>query len=169
MLSRGFALVRDGAGLPLRTAAAVSPGMPLDIEFADGRVGATAQGVSRHRRAAVRACARAPAPEPRKAGSGGAGKARAACSDARERPRDAARAAAAKSDLFGHPRGLTVLFATEMWERFSYYGMRALLVLYMVKYLFLPGRGRTGRRLRRRSRARSSRCSGRSIRSRSPR
>jgi len=42
--------------------------------------------------------------------------------------------------LFGHPRGLTFLFATEMWERFSYYGMRALLVLYMVKYLFLPER-----------------------------
>src|SRR5213595_1052647 len=41
-------------------------------------------------------------------------------------------------DLFGHPRGLTFLFATEMWERFSYYGMRALLVLYMVKYLLLP-------------------------------
>src|ERR1700730_14587626 len=50
------------------------------------------------------------------------------------------RAAAASSDLFGHPRGLTYLFATEMWERFSYYGMRALLTLYMVKYLFLPGR-----------------------------
>lgn len=42
-------------------------------------------------------------------------------------------------DVFGHPRGLTVLFGTEMWERFSYYGMRALLVLYMVKYLLLPG------------------------------
>ena len=42
-------------------------------------------------------------------------------------------------DLFGHPRGLTFLFATEMWERFSYYGMRTLLVLYMVKYLLLPG------------------------------
>ncbi|MBN8937450.1 MAG: peptide MFS transporter [Rhizobiales bacterium] len=41
-------------------------------------------------------------------------------------------------DLFGHPRGLTYLFATEMWERFSYYGMRALLVLYMVKYLLQP-------------------------------
>lgn len=41
--------------------------------------------------------------------------------------------------LFGHPRGLSVLFTTEMWERFSYYGMRALLVLYMVKYLLLPG------------------------------
>ena len=41
--------------------------------------------------------------------------------------------------LFGHPRGLAFLFATEMWERFSYYGMRALLVLYLVKYLLLPG------------------------------
>jgi proton-dependent oligopeptide transporter, POT family len=42
------------------------------------------------------------------------------------------------SDFLGHPRGLSFLFATEMWERFSYYGMRALLVLYMVKYLFQP-------------------------------
>ena len=42
-------------------------------------------------------------------------------------------------DLFGHPRGLTFLFGTEMWERFSYYGMRALLVLYLTKYLLLPG------------------------------
>ena len=33
---------------------------------------------------------------------------------------------------FGHPRGLSTLFFTEMWERFSYYGMRALLVLFMV-------------------------------------
>jgi POT family proton-dependent oligopeptide transporter len=42
-------------------------------------------------------------------------------------------------DLFGHPRGLSFLFATEMWERFSYYGMRSLLVLYMVKQLLHPG------------------------------
>ena len=42
-------------------------------------------------------------------------------------------------DLFGHPRGLTILFGTEMWERFSYYGMRALLVYYLAKYLLLPG------------------------------
>jgi len=42
------------------------------------------------------------------------------------------------TDLFGHPRGLTFLFSTEMWERFSYYGMRSLLVLYMTKYLLLP-------------------------------
>jgi len=45
--------------------------------------------------------------------------------------------------FLGHPRGLSFLFATEMWERFSYYGMRALLVLYMVKYLFLPERAET--------------------------
>ena len=38
---------------------------------------------------------------------------------------------AARSGLRGHPRGLWTLFFTEMWERFSYYGMRALLVLYM--------------------------------------
>ncbi len=51
---------------------------------------------------------------------------------------DSARAAG--GDLFGHPRGLSYLFATEMWERFSYYGMRALLVLYMVKHLLQPER-----------------------------
>jgi POT family proton-dependent oligopeptide transporter len=42
------------------------------------------------------------------------------------------------TELFGHPKGLTFLFTTEMWERFSYYGMRSLLVLYMTKYLLLP-------------------------------
>ncbi len=35
----------------------------------------------------------------------------------------------------GHPKGLYLLFSVEMWERFSYYGMRALLVLYMVQHL----------------------------------
>ncbi|MDZ7719150.1 MAG: peptide MFS transporter [Balneolaceae bacterium] len=38
---------------------------------------------------------------------------------------------ASQNDFFGHPRGLSTLFFTELWERFSYYGMRALLVLYM--------------------------------------
>jgi POT family proton-dependent oligopeptide transporter len=38
-------------------------------------------------------------------------------------------------DLLGHPRGLFMLFFAELWERFSFYGMRALLVLYMVKSL----------------------------------
>ena len=43
--------------------------------------------------------------------------------------------AANKSDeVVGHPRGLFVLFYAEMWERFSYYGMRALLVLYLTKH-----------------------------------
>jgi hypothetical protein len=37
--------------------------------------------------------------------------------------------------FLGHPAGLYFLFFTEMWERFSYYGMRALLVLYMVDHL----------------------------------
>ncbi len=44
---------------------------------------------------------------------------------------------ASSAELFGHPRGLTFLFSTEMWERFSFYGMRSLLVLYMTKYLLL--------------------------------
>jgi exodeoxyribonuclease VII large subunit len=44
VLERGFALVRDGEGRPLRSAAAVGVGMRLDIEFADGRVGANADG-----------------------------------------------------------------------------------------------------------------------------
>jgi len=39
--------------------------------------------------------------------------------------------------FFGHPRGLATLFMTEMWERFSYYGMRSLLALYMLNYLFV--------------------------------
>jgi proton-dependent oligopeptide transporter, POT family len=39
--------------------------------------------------------------------------------------------------FLGHPVGLFVLFATEMWERFSYYGMRGLMKLYMVNYLFI--------------------------------
>lgn len=43
--------------------------------------------------------------------------------------------------LGGHPRGLTTLFFTEMWERFSYYGMRALLILFMVKTTAEGGMG----------------------------
>lgn len=41
--------------------------------------------------------------------------------------------------FLGHPKGLGYLAFTEAWERFSYYGMQTLLVLYMVKYLLLPG------------------------------
>lgn len=43
-------------------------------------------------------------------------------------------------ELLGHPRGLFVLFFTEMWERFSYYGMRALLMLYLTKHLLFGDR-----------------------------
>ena len=42
---------------------------------------------------------------------------------------------------FGHPRGLSTLFFTEMWERFSYYGMRALLVLFMTNAVTTGGMG----------------------------
>jgi POT family proton-dependent oligopeptide transporter len=44
------------------------------------------------------------------------------------------------SDFLGHPRGLYVLFFTEMWERFSYYGMRALLMLYLTKHFLFGDR-----------------------------
>ncbi len=39
-------------------------------------------------------------------------------------------------DLFGHPKGLYVLFFTELWERFSFYGMKTLLILYMLNHFF---------------------------------
>lgn len=47
---------------------------------------------------------------------------------------------ASDKQLLGHPVGLFVLFFTEMWERFSYYGMRGLLKLYMVNFLFVTMR-----------------------------
>ena len=40
-------------------------------------------------------------------------------------------------DLWGHPRGLYICFTTELWERFSFYGMKYLLLLYLTKYLSL--------------------------------
>jgi proton-dependent oligopeptide transporter, POT family len=43
-----------------------------------------------------------------------------------------------RTHWFGHPRGLTILFLTEMWEKFSYFGMRALLIYYMTKALAIP-------------------------------
>ena len=48
---------------------------------------------------------------------------------------DHPRPGSAPGGFFGHPRGLSTLFFTEMWERFSYYGMRAFLILYMVHAL----------------------------------
>ena len=41
---------------------------------------------------------------------------------------------AQQGTIFGHPRGLVVLFFTEMWERFSYYGMRGLLIVYLTQH-----------------------------------
>ncbi|MBT9444857.1 MAG: peptide MFS transporter [Hyphomonadaceae bacterium] len=46
--------------------------------------------------------------------------------------------APAGKDILGHPRGLAYLVFAEAWERFSYYGMQALLVLYLTNYLLLP-------------------------------
>ena len=42
-----------------------------------------------------------------------------------------------EGNWLGHPKGLFVLFLTEMWERMSYYGMRSLLALYMINFLFV--------------------------------
>ena len=51
-------------------------------------------------------------------------------------------AAAGRDDFLGHPKGVYVCFFTEMWERFSFYGMKALLLLYLTKYhLFADGAG----------------------------
>src|SRR5258706_15736008 len=46
--------------------------------------------------------------------------------------------APAGKDILGHPRGLWYLVFAEAWERFSYYGMQALLVLYLTQYLLVP-------------------------------
>jgi len=50
-----------------------------------------------------------------------------------------------QAQIFGHPRGLMTLFFTEMWERLSYYGMRALLVLFMTDQVMTGGMGLTDR------------------------
>ena len=39
--------------------------------------------------------------------------------------------------ILGHPRGLVILFFTEMWERFSYYGMRGLLIIYLTQHFLM--------------------------------
>ncbi|WP_226644926.1 peptide MFS transporter [Microbulbifer variabilis] len=51
-------------------------------------------------------------------------------------------ASPSSGELLGHPKGLYICFATELWERFSFYGMKYLLVLYLTKYhLFTDGAG----------------------------
>jgi exodeoxyribonuclease VII large subunit len=71
VLARGFALVRDGEGRPLRAAASVTSGMRLDIEFADGRVAAVADG---ERAKTSAPAAVAPKPRSRSGGPSGQGK-----------------------------------------------------------------------------------------------
>jgi exodeoxyribonuclease VII large subunit len=68
VLARGFALVRDAKGSPLRTAAAITPGMPLEIEFSDGRIGARAESGAVLERPSAPATARA-----RRGGTSGQG------------------------------------------------------------------------------------------------
>ena len=54
---------------------------------------------------------------------------------------EAAASTVDQPQLFGHPRGLATLFLTEMWERFTYYGMRAILILFMVAAIEKGGLG----------------------------
>jgi len=49
----------------------------------------------------------------------------------------------AAATFLGHPRGLLILFLTEMWERFSYYGMRSLLILYLTEHFLFSDRRAT--------------------------
>jgi amino acid/peptide transporter (Peptide:H+ symporter), bacterial len=58
-------------------------------------------------------------------------------------PSDRADTHESEATLWGHPRGLTTLFFTEMWERFSFYGMRALLILFMTAAVQNGGLGFT--------------------------
>src|SRR3569832_1063068 len=51
---------------------------------------------------------------------------------------------ASEKTWFGHPRQLARLFTTEMWERFGYYGMRALLTLYLTKHFLFSDQQATG-------------------------
>ena len=52
--------------------------------------------------------------------------------------------AGAQKQFLGHPRGLVILFFTEMWERFSFYGMRALLVLYLTQHFLFSSNNAQG-------------------------
>lgn len=49
----------------------------------------------------------------------------------------------AQTTILGHPRGLVILFLTEMWERFSYYGMRGLLILYLTQHFLFSDENST--------------------------
>ena len=56
-------------------------------------------------------------------------------------PKPTLEAVRADKSFFGHPRGLATCFFTEMWERFSYYGMRAILILFMTASVAKGGLG----------------------------
>jgi exodeoxyribonuclease VII large subunit len=73
VLSRGFALVRDDTGNPLRAASSISSGMSLDIEFADGRVGAVAGAAAATSTPSRVAPASSPPAKSRKPGGSGGG------------------------------------------------------------------------------------------------
>ena len=60
--------------------------------------------------------------------------------------------------FFGHPRGLSTLFVTEMWERFSFYGLRPLLILFMTAALAEGGFGLERTQARRLSVFTPARC-----------
>src|SRR3954465_114966 len=60
---------------------------------------------------------------------------------ARDEPPPAIGRGVSEQRFFGHPIGLATLFFTEMWERFSYYGARAFLIIYMTAALGVGGRG----------------------------
>lgn len=51
---------------------------------------------------------------------------------------------AREKEFFGHPRGLVICFLTEMWERFSYYGMRALLIFYLTQHFLFSDESAAG-------------------------
>ena len=53
--------------------------------------------------------------------------------------------------MFGHPKGLYVLFSTELWERFSFYSMRNILTLYMVSVVLVAMAAERGADTERRS------------------
>jgi POT family proton-dependent oligopeptide transporter len=53
-------------------------------------------------------------------------------------------AATQDKDFLGHPRGLVICFFTEMWERFSYYGMRALLIFYLTQHFLFSDESAAG-------------------------
>ena len=57
---------------------------------------------------------------------------------------DTAEVQTSTKDFLGHPKGLVICFLTEMWERFSYYGMRALLIFYLTQHFLFSDESAAG-------------------------